>query len=120
MPAFSIRALLRTLWLAACLAAPMLAAAQAGVVVDRVAARIENDIITLSDIRELAAYQRLAGREPAADSELLRDLINQWIVANDAAAARFPRPPKRRWTPNSPRFATRSARPKNSPPASAN
>jgi len=92
MPAFSIRALLRTLWLAACLAAPMLAAAQAGVVVDRVAARIENDIITLSDISELAAYQRLAGREPAADSELLRDLINQWIVANDAAAARFPAP----------------------------
>ena len=90
MRALSIRVFL----IAACLAAPMLAAAQAGVVVDRVAARIENDVITLSDIRELAAYQRLAGREPAAESELLRDLIDQWIVANDAAAARFPGPPQ--------------------------
>lgn len=79
--------------LAACLAAPLLAAAQAEVVVDRVAARIENDVITLSDIRELAAYQRLAGREPAPESELLRELIDQWIVTNDALAARFPSPP---------------------------
>jgi len=84
--------LIRAFAVAACLAAPMLASAQAGVVVDRVAARIENDIITLSDIRELAAYQRLAGREPAPDSELLRNLIDQWIVANDAAAAHFPPP----------------------------
>jgi hypothetical protein len=84
---------IRAFLFAACLAAPLLVAAQAGVVVDRVAARMENDIITLSDIRELAAYQRLAGREPAAESELLRDLIDQWIVANDAAAARFPAPP---------------------------
>lgn len=84
---------IRAFLFALCLAAPMLAAAQAGVVVDRVAARVENDIITLSDVRELAAYQRLAGREPAAESELLRDLIDQWIVSNDAAAARFPAPP---------------------------
>jgi hypothetical protein len=62
------------------------------VVVDRVVARIENDVITLSDVRELAAYQRLAGREPAQESELLRELIDQWIVANDAAAARYPAP----------------------------
>jgi len=89
MRALSIRAFL----LAAGLAAPLLVAAQAGVVVDRVAARIEHDIITLSDVRELAAYQRLAGRQPAKDSELLRELINQWIVSNDAAAARFPAPP---------------------------
>jgi len=78
--------------LAACLAAPAPAAPQAGRVVDRVVARIESDIITLSDVRELAAYQRLAGREPAQESELLRELIDQWIVANDAAAARFPAP----------------------------
>ncbi len=90
MRASSIRAFL----ILAALAAPLLAAAQAGVVVDRVAARIENDVITLSDVRELAAYQRLAGREPAADSELLRDLIDQWIVTNDASAARFPAPPQ--------------------------
>jgi len=81
------------LCLAAALAAPFPAAAQEeGVVVDRVVARIENDIITLSDVQELAAYQRLAGREPAKPSELLRELIDQWIVAGDAAAARFPAP----------------------------
>ena len=73
------------------LAAP--ARAQEGVVVDRVVARIENDIITLSDVQELAAYQRLAGRQPAKPSELVRQLIDQWVVANDAAAARFAPPP---------------------------
>jgi len=60
--------------------------------VDRVVARIEKDIITLSDVRELAAYQRLNGRQPPADAELLRELINQWIVVNDAASSRFPAP----------------------------
>jgi len=63
-----------------------------GTIVDRVVARIGNDVITLSDVRELAAYQRLAGREPAKDSELLRELIDQWVVTNDAAAARFSAP----------------------------
>jgi hypothetical protein len=63
-----------------------------GTIVDRVVARIGNDVITLSDERELAAYQRLAGREPAKDAELLRELIDQWVVTNDAAAARFAAP----------------------------
>ncbi|HUJ39558.1 MAG TPA: hypothetical protein VLW54_03350 [Candidatus Acidoferrales bacterium] len=77
----------------AALLLPSPAAAQDGLVVDRVVARIENDIITLSDVQELAAYQRLAGRQPAQPPELLRELIDQWIVANDAAAARFAPPP---------------------------
>jgi len=68
-------------------------ALRAQVVMDRVVARIENDIVTLSDVRELAAYQRLSGREPAPESELIQELIDQWIVANDAAAARFPAAP---------------------------
>ncbi len=84
------RAAIYGLLLAACLGAPVLSAQ---VVVDRVVARIENDIITLSDVRDLAAYQRLSGRRPAPQPELLQQLIDQWIVANDAAAARFPAPP---------------------------
>ena len=72
---------------------PGASALAAQVVVDRVVARIEHDVITLSDVRELAAYQRLVGREPAQESELLQQLIDQWIVTNDAAAARFPAPP---------------------------
>jgi len=83
------RALTFVLFLAACAAAP---AARAQTVVDRIVARVENDIITLTDVRELAAYQRLNGREPAAEPELLRELIDQWIVTNDAASARFPAP----------------------------
>ena len=83
------RALLAAFLFAAQATLPV-AAAQ--VVVDRIVARIEKDIITLSDVRELAAYQRLNGREPAAEPELLRELIDQWIVTNDAASARFPAP----------------------------
>jgi peptidyl-prolyl cis-trans isomerase SurA len=65
----------------------------AGEVVDRIVARIEGDIITLSEVRELGAFQQLAGRAPAQDEEaLLGQLIEQWMVANDAAAARFPQP----------------------------
>ncbi len=78
------------LFLAAGAALP---AAPAGEMVDRIVARIEGDIITLSEIRELGAFQQLAGRASAPDQEaLLRQLIEQWIVANDAAAARFPLP----------------------------
>ena len=62
------RAAIYGLLLAACLGAPVLSAQ---VVVDRVVARIENDIITLSDVRELAAYQRLSGRQPAPEPDLL-------------------------------------------------
>jgi hypothetical protein len=83
------RALLPVLILVAHAAAT---SAAAQVVVDRIVARVEKDIITLSDVRELAAYQRLNGREPAAEPELIRELIDQWIVTNDAASARFPAP----------------------------
>jgi peptidyl-prolyl cis-trans isomerase SurA len=62
-------------------------------IVDRIVARIEGDIITLSEVRELGAFQQLAGRAAApGEDALLRQLIEQWIVANDAAAARFPQP----------------------------
>ena len=67
-------------------------AAPAGEVVDRIVARIEGDIITLGEIRELGAFQKLTGRAIATEETLLRQLIDQWIVANDAAAARFPQP----------------------------
>lgn len=75
-------------------AAEALPAAPAGEVVDRIVVRIEGDIITLSEIRELAAFQHLAGRASAPQPEaVLRQLIEQWIAANDAAAAGFPLPP---------------------------
>lgn len=68
-------------------------AASAEELVDRIVARVEGDIITSSEIRELGAFQQLAGRGTASNQDvLLRQLIEQWIVANDAAAARFPLP----------------------------
>lgn len=76
------------------LAAP----APAQQVVDRIAAVIEGEVITLSEIRELGAFQRLANEGDAAaaavasDAELLSRLIDQWIVATEAIAARFPFP----------------------------
>lgn len=79
----------------ALLVAAVLSAA-AGEVVDRIVARIEGDIITLGEVRELGAFQQLAGAPRAGDAALLRELIEQWIVANDAAAARYAQPGEER------------------------
>ena len=61
-------------------------------VVDRIVARVEEDILTLSEVRELGRYQQLVERRAARDDRLLAQLIEQWIVNTEAAAARFPRP----------------------------
>jgi hypothetical protein len=64
----------------------------AQLVVDRIVARIEDDIITLSEVRELGRYQQLVEGRARSDDRLLAELIDQWIVNSEAAAARFPRP----------------------------
>ncbi len=79
--------------------APGLLAAQQGVVVDRIVARIEDDILTLSELRELGRFQQLANgasapRAMASDDELLKQLIDQWIVSTEASVAQFPHPSK--------------------------
>jgi parvulin-like peptidyl-prolyl isomerase len=61
-------------------------------VIDRVAARVENDIILLSDVRMLARYQQLVDGKSESDAQILDRLIDQWIVRNEAETARFPRP----------------------------
>jgi hypothetical protein len=61
-------------------------------IIDRVAARVENDIILLSDVRELARYQQLVDGKSESDAQILDRLIDQWIVRNEAETARFPRP----------------------------
>ncbi|MGH9790349.1 MAG: hypothetical protein ACRD5W_03990 [Candidatus Acidiferrales bacterium] len=60
-----------------------------GKVVDRIVAIIEGDVITLSEVRELGAFNRLTGGNQLSDEELLERLINQWIVTNEAGATRF-------------------------------
>jgi hypothetical protein len=61
-------------------------------VVDRVAARVESDIILVSDVRVLARYQQLVDGKSERDAQILDRLIDQWIVRNEAETARFPRP----------------------------
>ena len=72
-----------------CLAWPRLPAQE---IIDRVAARVENDIILLSDVRVLARYQQLVDGKSESDAQILDRLIDQWIVRNEAETARFPRP----------------------------
>ena len=61
-------------------------------VMDRIAARVENDIILLSDVRILSRYQQLVDGKSESDAQILDRLIDQWIVRNEAETARFPRP----------------------------
>lgn len=61
-------------------------------VIDRVAARVENDIILVSDIRELARYQMLMEGKSEGDEQILDRLIDQWIVRNEATVSRYPQP----------------------------
>jgi hypothetical protein len=61
-------------------------------VIDRIAARIEGDIILLSDVQQLGRYQFLVEGKSESDSQLLDRLIDQWVVQNEADASRFPRP----------------------------
>jgi parvulin-like peptidyl-prolyl isomerase len=61
-------------------------------VVDRIVARVENDIILLSDIRALSRYQQFLDSKSETDAQILDRLIDQWIVRTEADASHFPRP----------------------------
>ncbi len=61
--------------------------------VDGVAARIEDDIITESEVRELGAFQQFVDGKSKPRAELIRDLADQWMIRNEAATAKFAQPP---------------------------
>jgi len=61
-------------------------------VIDRIVARVENDVILLSDIRLLSHYQILVDGKSESDADILDRLIDQWIVRNEASVARTPKP----------------------------
>lgn len=67
-------------------------AVRAQELIDRVAARVENDIILWSEIQDLARYQKFVEGRAESDVQILDRLIDQWIVRNEAAAARYPPP----------------------------
>src|ERR1700744_3092496 len=60
--------------------------------VDGIAARIEDDIITESEVRELSAFQELVDGKQKPRSEIIKELADQWIVRGEAALAAFPSP----------------------------
>lgn len=70
-------------------AAPLLSAQQ---VVDRIVARVENDIILLSDVQALERYQQFLDGKSKGDSAVLDLLIDQWIVRSEADLSRFRHP----------------------------
>jgi hypothetical protein len=68
------------------------AADPGGQPIDGVAARIEDDILTESEVRELAAFQQLVEGQPKSREELIRELADQWIVRGEADAGKYPQP----------------------------
>jgi hypothetical protein len=61
-------------------------------VVDQIVARVETDIILLSDVRQLNRYQIFLDGKAQSEAEILNRLIDQWIVRSEANVARFPQP----------------------------
>jgi hypothetical protein len=65
---------------------------QAQELIDGVAARVENDIILVSEIQDLQRYQKFVEGMAESDGQILDRLIDQWIVRSEAQAARYPVP----------------------------
>jgi len=61
-------------------------------VIDRIVARIEDDVILWSEVRELSAYQKFVDGKSESDEQVLDHLIDQWVVRSEAETSRFPRP----------------------------
>jgi len=62
--------------------------------VDAIAVRIEDDIITESQVRELTAFQILVDGHAKPRLEIIQELADQWVVRGEANTAKFPPPSK--------------------------
>lgn len=83
--------LTRGVFLAAAITiAPRWVAAQE--VVDRIVARVENEVILLSDVRALSRYQQFLDGKSETDAQILDRLVDQWIVRTEADVSHSPRP----------------------------
>jgi len=60
--------------------------------IDEVAARIEDDVLMESEVRELAALQQLVDGQSKPRADLIRELGDQWVVRGEADAAKYPQP----------------------------
>ena len=61
-------------------------------IVDRIVARVENDVILWSDVRALSRYQEFLDGKSETDTQILDRLIDQWIVRTEAGVSRSPQP----------------------------
>ena len=61
-------------------------------VIDRIVARVDTDIILLSDVRALERYQLFVDGKSESDGDALSRLLDQWIVRSEAKAALFSQP----------------------------
>lgn len=59
-------------------------------VVDRIVARIADDVLLQSDLRELGQFQQLQGASVEPESTRLNELIDQWVIEHEGQAAQFP------------------------------
>jgi hypothetical protein len=87
MPGPTKRALLAAVL--AVIAAGILGAQE---ILDRIVARVENDVILLSDVRALRHYQELVDGKSETEEQILDRLIDQWIVRTEADVSHFPHP----------------------------
>lgn len=60
--------------------------------IDGIAARIENDVLTDSQVQELQHYQQLVDGQVQDRAAVIEDLVDQWIVRSEAVTTKFPRP----------------------------
>lgn len=63
-----------------------------GQTVDAIAARIEDDILTESEVNELAGFQTVVEGRAKSRAELIQELADQWIVRGEATTTRYPEP----------------------------
>jgi len=61
------------------------------VVIDGIAAHIEGDIITESELRDLAHFQELVDGKAQSREELLNEMLNQWVVLHEAQSTNYPK-----------------------------
>ncbi|HEV2420211.1 MAG TPA: hypothetical protein VGS59_00755 [Candidatus Acidoferrales bacterium] len=60
--------------------------------IDGIAARIGNDVLTDSEVRQLEGYQKLVEGQAQDRAKVIDELVNQWVVETDALASKFPHP----------------------------
>jgi hypothetical protein len=74
--------------------------------VDGIAILIENDIVTESEVQELANFQQLLNGKPKSRAEILDEMVDQWIVRHDAESSAFTGPSEAEVSAAAERFTT--------------